>query len=111
MEEVSPERKAEINAILDEIIGPMPRPKPKVVTRNDLGTVRDADVEVSRADVNTSGVERTVEVRRPDYVRINMPLAIAQWEANLAAKQRDRERMKEIDPFGWGHWGSQDEDE
>jgi hypothetical protein len=45
---MTPERKAQIMRELEPILGPPPVPKPKVVTRNDVGTIRDADVHISR---------------------------------------------------------------
>ena len=51
---VTPERKAELIAQLEEIIGPTQMPRPKVVTK-DADVVRDADPHVSRADPNYPG--------------------------------------------------------
>jgi hypothetical protein len=65
---MTPERKAQIMRELEPILGPPPVPKPKVVTRDGVGTIRDADVHISRADPNAiDGQERKVEVRRPEY--------------------------------------------
>jgi hypothetical protein len=68
--------KAELAQFLREmegILGQPPTPRPKVVARSDLGIVRDADVHISRADPNAAdGRDRTVEVRRPDYLTVDM---------------------------------------
>jgi hypothetical protein len=106
---ISPERMAEIQAILDEIIGPRPKPKPKVVVSDGV-PVRDADVIVSRADPNSRyGTVETVSVRRPDWTTINMQQAEARWWDNIRARETDRRRRREADPFGLGHWGSHDD--
>jgi hypothetical protein len=98
---LTPERKAEIRAIVDEIVGPTPMPRPKVVARNDLGTVRDADVHVSRADPNAPGGDRVVEVRRQDWVTIDIP----EWERQQAEKRRERQYKHDLDPFDYGTYG------
>jgi hypothetical protein len=64
---LTPERKAEVEALLDNILGPEPKPqppKPKVVA--DAGVVvRDADVMVSPADPNARAAAGLgVRVRR-----------------------------------------------
>jgi hypothetical protein len=104
---MTPERKAEIDAAVEEILGPKPLPKPKVVTRDDLGTVRDADVHVSRVDPNTSGDNRVIEVRRPDYVTINIP----EWERQQAEKLEERRERRRLDPCRLGLYGPIDDDE
>jgi hypothetical protein len=105
---MSTEREAEIWAELDELLGPLPKPKPKVVTREDAGTIRDADVAVSRADKNyPNSDEGIVRVRRPDFVTIN----IAAWEEQQRWKAEDRRRRRELDPFRIGHWGPLDDED
>jgi hypothetical protein len=106
---LTPERKAELWAELwEDLLGPMPMPKPKVVTRDDLGTIRDADVHVSRADPNATGDQhRTIAVRRPDYVTIN----IAEWEWQQEEKRQERLERHRLDPVKYGHWGPTDDDE
>jgi hypothetical protein len=69
---VTPERKAELIAALEELIGPKRMERPKVVTR-DADVVRDAEPHVSRADPNYARSEGgVVRVRRSDFVRINI---------------------------------------
>jgi hypothetical protein len=90
----------EVEAILDEIWGPRPKPKPKVVT-SDGKEVRDALVQVAPKDPNyRKADDGVVQVRRSDFVTINMEL----WEAQQQAKREDRRRRREIDPFRLGHW-------
>jgi hypothetical protein len=99
---VSPERVAELVALLERALGltPPPNPKPKVVVNED-GVVRDADVRVSPADPNyAESNEGTVRVRRNDFVTVNMEL----YEAQQAAKREDRRMRRAIDPFRLGHW-------
>ena len=103
---LTPARKAEIKAELEEILGPAPRPKPKVVTRDDV-TVRDADVHVSRADVNAGGADRVVAVRRPEYVTINMEA----YERQRAERAAERRRRRELDPYRLGLWGPIEDDD
>ena len=91
-----------------ELLGKTVLPKPKVVTRDDLGTIRDADVHVSRADPNTaSGQDKVVEVRRPDYVTIN----VAEWERQQEDKRADREWRRNLDPYKLGIYGPTDDEE
>ena len=101
--------KAEIDAVLDEVLGPMPMPKPKVVVSDGV-PIRDAVVQVSPADPNSRhGTVETVTVhRRPDcYIP---PDAVTdRWLADLETKVRDRQRRREVDPFGLGHWGPHDD--
>jgi hypothetical protein len=101
------EERAELKAELERMLGPKARPRPKVVVRDDLGTVRDADVHVSRADVNAAGQDRVVEVRRPDWVTINMDV----YERQLAERAEERRQRRALDPCGLGHWGPLDEDD
>lgn len=94
-------------AELEEIVGLKPMPKPKVVARNDLGEIRDADVHVSRADPNASGKAEVVNVRRPEYVTVNM----WQYECQQAEKAWDRIYRRQLDPYRLGLYGSIDDDE
>jgi hypothetical protein len=107
---ISPERMAEIQAVLDEIIGPPPLPKPKVVVSDGV-VIRDADVHVSPADRRNSryGLVETVSVRRPDWTTINMAQAEERWWDNIRARETDRRRRRDADPFGLGHWGPYDD--
>jgi hypothetical protein len=99
---VTPERKAELIAMLEEIIGPTTPPKPKVVTRDDQ-VIRDADPHVSRADPNYPGSDKgVVRVRRSNFVTIRMDL----WEEQMREKQEARLRRRQLDPFRLGHWGT-----
>jgi hypothetical protein len=107
---VTPERQAELVALLEKALGltPKAKPKPKVVV-NEEEVVRDADVRVGPADPNYRGSDDgLVKVRRSDFVTINIPL----WEEQQAAKRQERLRRRAIDPYRLGHWGpSDDEDE
>jgi hypothetical protein len=103
---VTPERKAEIEAMLDEFFGPVPLPKPKAVVVEDK-VVRDADVHISRADANAAGVDEVLEVRRADYVTINM----AAYERQVEEKCEARRRRRELDPFRLGLYGPPDEED
>lgn len=106
---ITPERKAELEAELDELFGLVPTlPKPKVITRDDRGTIRDADVHVSRADPNAAeDADRVVQVRRDDWVTIDDAAALRQfWDREAA-----RRRARELDPFRMGLYGPVDEDD
>jgi hypothetical protein len=103
-EKITPERKAEIFAELDAMFGP-PRPKPKVVTV-DAVAVRDADVHVSRADRNAEGTDRVVEVRRSDWVTINM----AAYERQCAERAAERRERRALDPCRLGLYGPTDDE-
>jgi hypothetical protein len=99
---VSPERVAELVALMEKALGltPRPKPKPKAVV-NEGEVVRDADVRVSPADPNYhNSSEGVVQVRRNDFVKINMEL----YEAQMREKREDRLRRRMIDPFRLGHW-------
>ena len=103
---VTPERKAELIAALEELIGPTPAPKPKVVTR-DADVIRDADPHVSRADPNYPKSDQgVVSVRRSDFVTIRMDL----WEEQQRQKRQDRLLRKQLDPYRLGHWGTDEEE-
>jgi hypothetical protein len=105
----TPERKAEIMASFEEICGRTSPPRPKVVIREDLGVIRDADVAVSPADKNAPARddEGFVQVRRADYVTINIPLR----EEQQRWKAEERRRNREIDEFRQGLYGPVDDDE
>jgi len=104
---VTPERKAELIAALEELIGPKRMARPKVVIR-DADVVRDADPHVSRADPNYARSDGgVVRVRRNDFVRINMEL----YEAQQEAKREDRRIRRMLDPCRLGLYGPIDEDE
>jgi hypothetical protein len=109
---VTPERRAELKAMLEEAIGgPLPRAtRPKVVTSKIEATsevVRDADVKVSKADPNYSESEGgEVRVRRNDWVTINMRA----YEEQMYQRWEDRRHRRLIDPCRMGHWGHEDED-
>ena len=99
---VSPERTAELVALLEKALGltPRPRPKPKAVV-DDGEVVRDADVRVSPSDPNYRGSdEGIVRVRRRDFVTINMEL----YEEQQRLKREDRRMRRMLDPFRLGHW-------
>ena len=95
--------RPELKALLDEIIGPKPIPKPKVVV-SDKRVIRDADVVVSPKDPNAKrGKAETVRVRRPDTFA---PSVIdAQWWDRQQSQTADRQRRRDADPFNLGHWG------
>ena len=106
---VTPERTAELVALLEKALGitPKPKPKPKVVVNED-GVVHDADVRVSPADPNYRGSdEGLVKVRRSDFVTINMPL----WEEQQAAKREERRHRRIIDPCRLGLYGPVDDED
>src|SRR6266702_5914713 len=96
---MTPERKAEIEARLDEILGPAPLPKPKVVAVEGE-VIRDADVRVSPADTRTSkyGTVETVRVRRADVVTINQAEAERQYWAGVRDRGAERYRRRQLDP-------------
>jgi len=106
---VSPERTAELVALLEKALGltPRPRPKPKFVV-NEEEVVRDADVRVSPSDPNYRGSdEGVVKVRRSDFVRINMEV----WEAQQRQKKEDRRLRRALDPCRLGLYGPIDDDD
>lgn len=91
---ITPERKAELEAAVREILGPpppKPKPKPKVVTSEGV-TIRDAVVHVAPEDPNAKGPNRIVEVRREDWVTINMR-AYEEQRAWEAASRRYEEQL------------------
>lgn len=106
---VSPERTAELVALLEKALGltPRPRPKPKVVV-NEEEVVRDADVRVGPADPNyRESDEGVVKVRRNEFVRINMEV----WEAQQRQKREDRRLRRALDPCRLGLYGPIDDDD
>ena len=106
---ITPERKAELLAMLEEVMGLIPalKPKPKVVT-SEAGIVRDADVRVSSTDPNYPGSdEGLVKVRRKDWVTVRVDL----WEEQQRQRREDRLRRRALDPCRLGHWGSIDEED
>ena len=106
---VTPERTAELVALLEKALGitPKPKPKPKVVVNED-GVVHDADVRVSPADPNYRGSdEGVVRVRRSDFVRINIEV----WEAQQRQKREDRRLRRALDPCRLGLYGPIDDDD
>jgi hypothetical protein len=97
---VTPERKAELIAELEEIIGSKRKTRPKVVA-SDADVVRDADVKVSTVDPNyPKSEEGLVKVRRRDFVVIRMDL----YEEQMRQKAEDRRHRREIDPCRLGIW-------
>jgi len=121
---MTPERKAEVEALLDSILGPDPKPpppkppKPKVVVR-DNEVIRDADVIVSPADRNAQRRGGThIAVRRPEpelpplrpgELRIDIAAAQRQWEMEEQFRRADRAQRRQLDPFNFGHWGPLDD--
>jgi len=99
---MTPERKAAIRAILN----PTKPSKPKVVT-SEGDVIRDAVVKVAPEDPNARSGDRVVNVRRADFVTIN----IAAWEEQQRWKAEDRRRRRELDPFRIGHWGPLDDND
>lgn len=129
---MTPERKAEVEALLDDILGPEPQPvpalatpqppKPRVVVEAGA-VVRDADVVVSRSDVNAKrrGGDTAVSVRRgmpiesplppikPGEVRVNMAAAEQQWWINERDRKAEHAKRRMLDPCNLGIWGPRDE--
>src|SRR5262245_24473520 len=96
---------ADVKAIIEEIWGPPPKPKPRVVA-TEAGVVRDADVRVSPSDPNYAASEEgVVRVRRPGFVTLRMDL----YEEQMQAKREDRLRRRVLDPARLGIWGPTDE--
>ncbi|WP_292531889.1 hypothetical protein [Methylocystis sp.] len=100
---MAPERKEltdeEIERLLDEAAGPIPKPRPKLVAEEGR-VVAPAEVRVSPADPNFRFAGAG------GFVRINMAEAERQRAWAEADAARERVRRKEIDPFGYGHWGA-----
>src|SRR5262245_61762278 len=104
---MTPERKAEIRALLN----PKPKPKPKIVT-SEGNIVRDAVVRVAPEDPNARGRDdRVVQVRRADWVTINIPAWERQQTDRARERAEQRRRMKELDPCRLGLYGPIDDDE
>jgi hypothetical protein len=106
---VTPERTAEIVALLEKALGLTPKPKPKFkVVVNEEGVVRDADVQVSPADPNYRGSDDgVVRVRRSDFVTVRIDL----WEEQQAAKREERRHRRIIDPCRLGLYGPVDDED
>lgn len=122
---MTPERKAEVEALLDDILGPEPEPqppKPKLVAETGI-VVRDVETAVAPGDPNAQrrGGETRVSVRRaPALERPLPPLRLGEVRVDMAAytarrlieeadREADRAHRRAIDPFGYGHWGPRDE--
>jgi hypothetical protein len=108
---VTPERRAELEAELDRLMGLSP-PKPKVVA-SDGRIVRDADVHVSPADERNSlyGTREVVSVRRPDdfrYAKIDMALAEVQMQERQRAASASAPPDRIADPMNL--WGGRQDD-
>jgi hypothetical protein len=106
---VTPERTAELLALLEQVLGLTPGPpsKPKVVVNETL-VVRDADVRVGPADPNyPKSDDGVVKVRRSDWVTVRVDL----WEEQQRQRREERRRRRELDPFRLGHWGSVDDED
>src|SRR5215469_9759132 len=106
---VSPERTAELVAMLEKALGltPKPKPKPKAVV-DDGEVVRDANVRVSPADPNYRGSDDgVVRVRRSDFVTVRIDL----WEEQQAAKREERRHRRIIDPCRLGLYGPVDDED
>jgi hypothetical protein len=111
---ISPERDAELEAMAKEIIRDLKgvasskiTTRPKVVAKEDQ-IIRDANVSVSKADKNfPASDDGMVQVRRPDYVTINIPL----WEEQQEEKRRYKRYLRELDPCRLGLYGPIDDDE
>jgi len=103
---LTPERKAEVEALLDDILGPEPKPlppKPKVVA--DAGVVvRDADVLVSPADPNArAGSATGVRVRRSPPAESPMANMLRQEVERRYWEREANLRSARFDPLGiWG---------
>ena len=96
---VSPERVAEIVALLEQALGltPKPKSKPKIVT-SEAKVVRDADVLVSESDPNYPGSEDgVVRVRRSDFVMLRMDL----YEEQQCQRREDRMRRRRSTHVDW----------
>jgi hypothetical protein len=107
---MTPERKAEVEALLDDILGPEPKPqppKPKVVA--DAGVVvRDADVVVSPADPNAQGAAGLgVRVRRSPPAESPMANMLREEVERRYWERESNLRSARFDPLGI--WGPRDE--
>jgi hypothetical protein len=108
---VTPERRAELKAMLEEVMGPCPRvTRPKVVAskiEEKAEIVRDADVKVSTADPNHDDDRGEVRVRRSDFVTVRIDL----WEEQQRQKRAEKLYRRQLDPYRLGHWGPDEDDE
>jgi hypothetical protein len=102
---VSAERKAQIRAILYPKSKPPPA-KPKIVT-SDGTTISDAVVRVAPEDPNARGNDRIVEVRRSDWVTINL----VEYERQCADRAEEKRFRRQLDPYRLGLYGPIDDDE
>lgn len=99
---MTPEAKAKLFAELDAEFGivrePAQPPKPKVVAEAGR-VIAPAEVRVSEADPNWPN-------SRGGFVRIDMEA----YERQRLEREREaaewKRRHREIDPFGYGHWGA-----
>jgi hypothetical protein len=123
---MTPERKAELEAELDEILGPA-TPKPKVsprakvvvglgqpkVVADDGVVIRDVNVMVSPADPNAqrgSATAGVVRVRRSPPAESPLALMLrVEAERQWWDREAKRQRQRMLDPVGLGHWGPRDE--
>lgn len=105
---MTPERKRQLIAELEEITGlRRKRQRPKVVA-SDGAIVRDADVVISPKDPNSgSGKPETISVRRSDYVTVNMRA----YEEQKAERAMERLRRRSLDPCRLALYGEIDDDE
>lgn len=102
---MTPQKKAEIRARFDAIVGPRPKPKPKVVVSGGR-PIRDVVVgPLSPEDPNNiSTPDGIVRVVRDDFVTINMREYEAQRLADERAQERDRHHRRQLDPYRLGLW-------
>lgn len=103
---MTPERKAEIEAKLAAILGPQPKPRPKVVA-SDGAVIDDAAVVVSHADPNAGNANEAgvVKVRRHDAVTPRDDL----YEAQLWERAAARRAARAADPYRLGLYGPIDD--
>jgi hypothetical protein len=113
---MTPERKAELRAEIETFLGPLPTPKPAAAPKPKVGIVasegrviRDVDVIVSRADPNAQRGDTMIHVRRADRVTINMAEVQRQYWLRVQDRGADVARRRQLDPFGYGHWGRFDD--
>ncbi len=88
----------EIERLLDDVAGPKPKPKPKVVAEAGR-VIAPAEVQVSPADPNFRNAGAG------GFVRIDLVAYERQRTWAEQDRTRLRARRRELDPFGYGHWG------